>query len=186
MKKLPLSIFDDTTCWRDPNAKSIGFFAAGLVSSVDQSLLAELKDMAIQSGENVRLSLHENKDAAFHEMIIVQHRDRFHPPKKHSQKAKSFHVMEGEMAVFSFEDDGKVSNALALDGQNSFIFRAEKNVYHADFPITELVVHHESTLGPFLGDSDSEYPNWAPLLDDQGPLIRYRDELFAEYNMDRA
>jgi cupin fold WbuC family metalloprotein len=183
MSSSTISLTDLNTCWQDPKAKSIGFFSVGPVTTVDEKLIQEMKDLALKSGENVRLSLHQDPKAAFHEMIIVQHRDKFHPPKKHVQKAKSFHIMEGKMAVFSFTETGDVTHSVVLDRNGSTIFRIEKEVYHVDIPVSGLIVHHESTLGPFLGDDDGIYAEWCPGMDG---LLAYRDQLFAQCSIEDA
>ncbi len=180
MRSSRVSLLDGTTCWRDTSAKSIGYFSKLDMTKIDKFFLAELEDMAQKTGENVRLSLHSGPADDFHEMIICQHRNKIHPPKKHERKAKSFHVMRGQMAIYAFSEDGLVQDTALLDGTGAHLYRVEQGVYHADFPVTELVIHHESTLGPFLGDDDAIYAPWAKALDDDRRLLTYRDQLFAK------
>ena len=71
-------------------------------------------------------------------------------------------------------------DAVLLDVAHTPVYRVEQGVYHADFPVTDLVIHHESTLGPFLGDDDAIYAPWAKTLDDDKGLLAYRDQLFAK------
>ncbi|MAI10071.1 MAG: hypothetical protein CBD27_02250 [Rhodospirillaceae bacterium TMED167] len=180
MRSSKVSLLDGTTCWQDTSAKSIGYFSRLDMTKIDQSLLAELERMAQETGENVRLSLHSGPTDDFHEMIICQHRNKIHPPKKHQQKAKSFHVMKGQMAVYAFSDDGLVQDAALLDGTHAHLYRVEQGVYHADFPVTDLVIHHESTLGPFLGDDDAIHAPWAKAFEGDMGLLTYRDQLIAQ------
>ena len=63
--------------------------------------------MALDTGENVRFSLHGGPEDQFHEMIIFQHGNLYYPPKKHLLKDKSFHMLDGEMGVFVFTDNAK-------------------------------------------------------------------------------
>ena len=180
MRSSKVSLLDGATCWRDISAKSIGYFSNLDMTKIDQFLLAELEEMAKETGENVRLSLHSGPTDDFHEMIICQHRNKIHPPKKHQQKAKSFHMMRGQMAIYAFSEDGLVQDAALLDGTHVPLYRVEEGVYHADFPVTDLVIHHESTLGPFLGDDDAIYAPWVKAFDDETGLLTYRDQLFAQ------
>ena len=174
-----ISLNDDTTCWRDKEAKSIGYFAKGAAVRLDGSTVDEIKRMALETGDNVRLSLHRSPESAFHEMIIFQHRDKYYRPKKHVTKAKSFHMIEGEMAVFVFNDDGTVRDACVLDGKETIIYRVAANVFHTDVPLSDFVVHHESTLGPFMGDEDRVFAPWSPSGDDREAYLSYRDKLVA-------
>ena len=172
-----VSLIDPETCWRDENAKSIGYFAKGDVARLDEATVEEIKRIAWETGENVRLSLHQSPDADFHEMIIYQHRDKYYQPKKHVTKAKSFHMIEGEMAVFVFDDDGTVTDACILDGRQTIIYRVAANIFHTDVPLTDFVIHHESTLGPFMGDKDRVFADWAPDGNDKQPYLAHRDKL---------
>jgi cupin fold WbuC family metalloprotein len=174
-----ISLSDSDTCWRDPDAKSIGYFAKGTVGRVGDALIRQIKDMALETGKNVRMSLHPNADANFHEMIIFQHREKTYLPKKHAYKDKSFHVIAGKMAIFVFDDDGRIVDSCLLDGHQYVMLRVAKNVYHVDIPFTDYVVHHESTLGPFAPNSDdSLIPNWAPVEGELAEYSAYRQKLF--------
>lgn len=175
-----LSLHDDTTCWRDAKAKSIGYFAKGGMVRVDRDLIDEIRKMALETGDNVRMSLHGGPESSFHEMIIFQHRDKYYRPKKHVDKAKSFHMIEGTMAVFVFNDDGSLADACVLDGKERFIYRVEAGLYHTDIPLTPFVVHHESTLGPFKGTDDRVFAPWSPDDGDTEAFLKFRDQLIAQ------
>ena len=184
MKKDPafVSLTRKETCKRDFNAKSIGYFAKSDVVRLDAATVNEIKIMARETGENVRLSLHHSPDAFFHEMIIYQHRDKYYRPKKHVNKAKSFHMIEGTMAVFVFNDDGEIRDTCVLDGKETIMYRVDANVFHTDIPLTEYVVHHESTLGPFLGERDRVFGPWSPDGLDEAAYLSYRDDLLGLLN----
>jgi len=174
-----VSIHSSESARRDPLAKSIGYFSQNQLVKIDAALIDEIRDMALETRENVRLSLHNGPDAAFHEMIIFQHRDKYYRPKKHVGKAKSFHMIEGEMAVFAFDETGNVLDACKLGGNSGFLYRVEANVFHTDIPLTDYVIHHESTLGPFLGEDDRVYGPWSPDGTSKEDYLAYRDQLVA-------
>jgi cupin fold WbuC family metalloprotein len=179
-----VSLTDPNTCWRDETAKSIGYFAKSDVVRLDAAIIKEIKRQAQETGENVRLSLHQSPDDGFHEMIIYQHRDKYYRPKKHINKAKSFHMIEGEMAVFAFSDGGELIDSCILDGKSTIAYRVAANVFHTDVPLTDYVIHHESTLGPFMGDNDRVFAPWSPDGSDKKAYLTYRDELVAAVNKD--
>jgi cupin fold WbuC family metalloprotein len=174
-----LSLADDRTSWRDPKSVSIGYFAKGPLSAVDRRLIEELKHAARDGGDNARISLHGGPDAAFHEMIIYQHAGRIHPPKKHVHKDKSFHVIEGALAVFVFDDAGNIVDARVLDGKEAHLYRVAAGHYHADIPLGDYVIHHESTTGPFVRDDDSRFAPWGPHEGDHAALDKLREKLLA-------
>ena len=111
-----------------------------------------------------RLNLHHNDNDAVHEMLIALCRDTLVPPHRHPGKSESFHVVEGEVLVVIFDDRGSVVRRLHLGPIGSgldFIYRQASPVWHTVIPLSEVVVVHETTKGPFL-KLDCELPHWAP------------------------
>ena len=158
----------------DPGAKSKAYFCRRNPVRVDHQLLMELKEIARGIGDrNVRLCLHESPEAAFHQMIILEHRGKYYRPHKHLTKGEAYHLIEGEMAVFVFDEDGRVADACRLDPRGNFLYRVGPNMYHGVMPLTALVLYHESKPGPFLGDADSVYPSWAPEASDTDGIAEY-------------
>lgn len=172
-----VSLNDSNTCWRDEKARSIGYFAKSGIVRVDFNMVEQIKKIAFKTGENVRLSMHTTPDDAFHDMIVFQHRDRYYRPKKHLNKPMSFHMMEGKMAIFVFDDEGNVIDTCILDARKNIVYRVAAGYYHTDLPLTDYVVHHECTMGPFVGDSDREFAPWSPDGTDRDEYLSYRDEL---------
>ncbi len=164
------------TCWKDPNSKSIGYFAKRAQVCLTRDVIGEIKRLALETGINARLSMHTSPQDDFHEMIIFQHRDQYYRPKKHI-RPKSFHMIEGEMAVFVFADDGSVIDAQVLNTTESIMYRVGANLFHTDVPLSAYVVHHESTLGPFLGKSDHTFAPFSPDGNDKAAYLKFRDEL---------
>ena len=171
-----VALDDPETCWRDPDAKSIGYFAKRQQICLTRDVVEQIKRQALGTGVNARLSLHTGPADDFHEMIIFQHRDQYYRPKKHI-RPKSFHMIEGEMAVFVFADDGSVIDAQIVNTTSNLIYRVGANLFHTDVPLTPYVVHHESTLGPFLGKSDHTFAPFSPPADDTEAYLKFRDGL---------
>ena len=159
---------DPQSVRHDPSAKSLAYFCLSEPIRFDQPLLAELKDLAAQRGDvNVRLCLHDRPEAAFHEMIILEHAGKYYRPHKHLAKGESYHIIEGSMAVFVFNDQGVVDDAVRLSPFDTLVYRIGSKMYHAVMPLSKTVIYHESKPGPFVRESDCEYPAWAP--DGQDP-----------------
>jgi|GEM_PF-447320 len=181
MSKSDVSIHDPKTTRRDSKAKSAGYFSVNPVTSVGRRLMDELKRTAEATGENARLSLHEGpNDDGVHEMIIYQHRARIHPPKKHLNKSKSFHIIEGKMLMMIFDEEGALIDHKVIGENGDVYYRINKGVYHADFPVTDYVIHHETTEGPFLGENDCIFAPWAPARDDIDGLNAFSESVIAQ------
>jgi len=145
---------------------------------VDRELVSELKQVAAGlNGKNLRLCLHEGPEALFHDMVILEHPGNYYRPHKHLKKGESFHILEGSMGIFVFDQQGQVIDACVLDPQGSFLYRIDTDMYHAVMPLSDPVIYHESKPGPFTGDGDSVFPAWAPEGRDPGEVEGYTDFL---------
>jgi len=169
---------DPESVWIDEGGRSLGFFCQKKPVRVDGDLIQELKNVSARlDGKNLRLCLHESPDAAFHEMIILEHRSNYYRPHKHLVKGESYHIMEGSQGVFIFDEDGAVLDACVLEPQGNCIYRVGPNMYHAVMPLTDLIIYHESKPGPFVREGDSVFPYWAPDGTDLQQAAKFIDQL---------
>lgn len=146
----------------DEGGKSVGFFCTELPARVDASVVSQLKEAAARyPDKNVRLCLHSGPEAEFHTMIVLDRKGTYYPPHKHARKGECWHMIEGRMAAFAFDESGTVIDAQELDSGDTFMYRLDIGMYHTVIPLTDMVVYHESKPGPFLGSEDSIVPDWA-------------------------
>ncbi len=87
------------------------------------------------------------------------------------------------MGVFVFDGGGNVVDAGVLEAQGTFLYRIDVDMYHAVMPLSDLVIYHESKLGPFTGEGDSVYPPWAPDGSDADEVKEYTNSML--YALDR-
>jgi cupin fold WbuC family metalloprotein len=173
-----VSLHDPETCWKDPDAKSIAYFAKRPNVRLSRTVIGEIKEMAQQTGKNVRLSLHRSPNADLHEMIICQLAGQYNRPKRHLTKAQSFHIIEGEMVVFVFDNDGAVIDTGVLDGKSSLIYRIGRDIYYTGIALTPYAIYYETTPGPFLGRAEERiFAPFSPDETDQPAYLAYRDRL---------
>ena len=59
-------------------------------------------------------------------------------------------------------------------------YKVKPNMFHAVLPITDFVIYHETKPGPFLGEMDSIYPDWAPKVNNQNEINTYINTLKKE------
>ena len=158
-----ISLGDPDKVRMDDTGRSVAYFCRKAPIKVNADLIAELKEAAVRLGDgNVRLCLHESPESAFHEMINLEHKGKFYRPHKHELKGESYHIIEGSMGAFIFDEDGRVVDANVLEPHNNFLYRVDADMYHAVMPLTDVLIYHESKPGPFLRQGDSIFPSWAP------------------------
>ncbi len=135
------------------------------ISIVSPPLIEELKKMATNhSLKRARLCLHISNEDQIQEMVIVLDKDTYIRPHRHPKKTESLHLIEGELLVVFFSEEGRVEKSLHLsaEGDMPFLYRLSESLWHTVIPLSKYVVFHEVITGPF---SAPEYPTWEPVRD---------------------
>ena len=174
----PVNLDDSQHVLFDDTGRSPAYFCQMEPVGVDQQLLQDLKKNAARLGDrDLRLCLHDNPEAAFHEMINLQHRHKYHAPHKHPAIGESYHVLEGTLAVFIFDDDGGVTDSILLKPDGIFLYRVPPVAFHFMMPVSDIAIYKESKLGPFRRDRDTMSAPWAPIGTDRSKLLAYGHKL---------
>jgi cupin fold WbuC family metalloprotein len=133
-----------------------------VVASAD---LQELKRLALLNPrQRVRLCAHISPNDRLHEMFIVHAQDCYVRPHKHIKKTESMAVLEGEVDIILFHENGSIRQVIqlgAMDTGKIFYQRLPEEIYHMLIIRTKFLVFHEIIEGPFLRES-SIFPEWAP------------------------
>lgn len=130
---------------------------------LDGQYIEKLKTIA---GEHplrrARVCLHQDRSSSVQEMIIIAHRDSVFEVHRHPEgKAESYHVVEGSLLVKLFDDGGKQTREIHLDGDAPpKVYRINGGIWHQPIPLSEWVVYHEVFQGPFVKHEDVIYANW--------------------------
>ena len=155
-----ISLIDKLNIIEDKKAKSMSFFCQVSPVLIDEKILGELKELSRFNNATVRVCLHSSSDAEQHDMIIIIRKDSYFRPHKHNHCGETYHVIEGEMGVFSYDDKGSIYDSAFLQKNN--LYRVSKGNFHAVLPISDYVIFHESRIGPYLGSKDSIFADWSP------------------------
>jgi cupin fold WbuC family metalloprotein len=135
------------------------------IVTVGPEWLQRLKDAARNSPlRRSRLCLHRADQDTIQEMIIVLMKDVLFRPHRHIDKSESFHIIEGELYVLLFTEAGRPMRAIHMGPASSgrtFCYRLSVPAWHAILPISETVVMHETTRGPFVA-GEAAFASWAP------------------------
>ena len=161
---------------RDPNSRSLSFYAGSQTKTVNQVLVSELQTAALEFG-SARVCLHASANERTHVMLIAQCAGDYSPPKRHPRYGKWIHVISGELLVAAFTDQGGVETREILTSGQSFGVYFPRNVFHTNFPVSDVSVFVEAVAGPFArADSNFDAP-WAPTIRDQDLGRKFRDAL---------
>ncbi len=138
------------------------------ILEVGEDWLGRLKkEAALSPRQRARLCLHRSEDDSVQEMLIVFCRGALVRPHRSLQKSESLHIVEGELRMLIFDDDGNVTQRIDMGPRGSgkaFICRLSSSPFYTYIPLSEFVAIHETTRGPFVS-SETVFPKWAPAED---------------------
>jgi len=133
-----------------------------LIDTVD---LEEMKRLAmLNPRQRIRLCTHRSPADHLHEMFIVHRNECYVRPHKHIGKAESMAILDGEVDVVLFHDDGSIREVVKMGDIASgrkFYYRISDPIYHMLLIRSEFLVFHEVTEGPFFREK-TVFPEWAP------------------------
>ena len=173
--------FESSDYRTDSSGLTVAVFVQQLPTSVGVVEIDALKELSeARDGENVRLCLHNDSDALFHSMIVLENQGTYGRPHKHIDKGECFHLIAGEMAVFSFDEKGTVTDCCHLQLDGTFMYRVAPGTYHMVIPLTSVVIYHESKIGPFVKGADSVFGSWSPDGSDVRESQQYCAQLLGE------
>jgi len=156
----------------DKNAKSKSFNFKTDLASLTQDILKQLIELGQKEKQNARISLHTSSDNILHNMVIMQLKGTYNRPHKHVNKAEAYHLIFGEQMIIIFDDKGSIKDKCKMSMDGNILYRFEKNLFHMSIPLSDIVVFHESKIGPFVRDGDSIFPDWAPQTPDIDTFIK--------------
>ena len=161
-------------------AKSEEVFQAvgGIVQVSAADVAAVVAKGTTNARKRARLCAHPGPEDRLHEMLIVLDRGTYIRPHRHGNKAESFHIIEGELDVVIFHDDGAVRDVIRMGPYGSgkaFYYRIMEPCYHSVLVGTPHAVFHETTNGPF-NRGDTEFAPWSPAEGEPG-VAAYLDQI---------
>ena len=162
------------------------YSAQGPVVWISRSEIDFLQDVAANSSsQKARVLLHGNSEEDLHEMLIVHTAGQYIQPHINLDSAKSFVVLDGEMAVVLFNKGGEISNYVQLGvsrGASAFLLRIDDPVFHTVVPISNTVTFLETVKGPHM---QTHYAPFAPPPTDKSKSETYMKWLMGELAIER-
>jgi len=151
------------------------FIAEDSIVRLGGEEIAFLKQQAqISPRKRARICAHKSNDDALHEMVIAISADSYIHPHRHIGKAESFHIIDGEVDVAVFDNNGMLSDVIQLGppgSGRSFYYRLSHSAFHTLLIRSDFLVVHEVTNGPF----DRDQTVLAPFAPNEGRGDEARD-----------
>ena len=153
------------------------FFVETDIALIEKHHYAMLKRLAMESPlRRARICLHADREDPLHEMVIAFCQDSYVAPHRHHNKSESFHLIEGQVMIVTFNEAGEPTYRVTLGDPSSgkpSIYRLNCKLWHTVIPLTEFVILHETTNGPFVRHQ-TDYATWGPKDGDLPAIEAFR------------
>lgn len=142
----------------------MGAMSQDQVQLLDSGLMARLVEQArksprLRTNYNFHASMEENP----HRFLNVMVKGTYFTPHRHLDPPKSegFLVLKGEVALFTFDDGGRVTAKHVL-GRDALGIDIQPGVWHTLVVLSDSAVCYEVKPGPYTAATDKEFAPWAP------------------------
>lgn len=156
------------------------YYWQGDVNTIDAKDLELLKEIALNNPrQRARLCTHKDENDSVHEMFIIHGKDTYVRPHKHLNKVESFQVLEGEVTIILFDDQGNVTQTIKMGPAGSgkpFYFKISDATFHSLYIHTPLLTFKEVTNGPFKRE-DTVFATWSPEEKESEKVAAFRKTL---------
>ncbi len=156
------------------------YLAEGPIARLGQEDVLLLRQGAADSPRGrVRINVHPSEDDMLHEMFIAIRQDSYIRPHLHPGKSEAFHIVQGEVDIVVFQEDGSVREVVPLgDGHSgrAFYYRMSQPFFHTLLIRSDILIVHEITTGPFLRGG-TRFAPFAPEEGDAGGVAHYLRQL---------
>jgi cupin fold WbuC family metalloprotein len=156
------------------------YIAEDNVVKINRQNIDFIKNEAINSDkQRARICAHLSADHTVHEMLIALTDQTYVQPHRHLKTFESFHVIEGNILVYLFSQDGKLSETIELSDYTSnsiFFYRLSPGIFHTIKVKSQIAVIHETAQGPF-DPLNTEFAKWAPPESDKKSAAKFMSSL---------
>lgn len=150
------------------------------IASFGRTEISFLKSQAmVNQRRRARICFHKTAHDPLNEMLIALSEKSYIRPHKHLNKSESFHIVEGLVDVVIFGDTGEILSIIELGDNRTerlSYYRLPKGIFHTILILSEMLVVHEVTSGPFLRH-ETVYANFSPDEAFEPEIVAYQKQL---------
>lgn len=149
------------------------------------------QDLIGRAGRSPRLRTNHNFHAALednpHRFLNVMLRGTYVAPHRHRDppKSESFLALEGELAFFTFHDDGRIATTHVL-GREAIGIDIQPGLWHTLAVLTPHAVCYEVKPGPYSAATDKDFAPWAPREGHPDAPAYLESLISAHHRLDRS
>lgn len=156
---------------------------------IDEKLLNEISGLA-KTEDRLRknYNFHDSLDDELHRLLNALEPGTYVPPHRHLNPAKEeiCIVLRGEIAVFTFENNGDIANVTVLSPQKGMYgMEIAPGIWHSLLVLVPGTVVYEVKRGPFTPISPEDLPSWAPDTADKEAIKLFMETLSSFIKADK-
>ena len=148
---------------------------------IDKILLDETTERAKQSQRlRMNYNFHEELEDPVNRLLNAMEPDTYIRPHRHCNPDKNeiFLLLRGKVAVFLFDDEGRITDTQLFDPLNGcYGGEIPPGVWHGLLVLESGSVIYEIKEGPFVPLAPENLAPWAPSVDDTKRVEEYLEEL---------
>ncbi|KZN54991.1 WbuC family cupin fold metalloprotein [Pseudoalteromonas luteoviolacea] len=138
---------------------SNAIYIDGPIKVISRVQINELKEKAIKSNNGrYRYCLHNSIDDDVQNMIIAITSDTQLLPQRRIGSDKSFSIIEGELRIVVFSEEGQVLKVVNLTAEDNQSLWISDKYYTLTLPLSTVAVYQEVITGRF--DNQNDHPSW--------------------------
>jgi len=136
------------------------------LTTITEAMVEELVlKSRISPRKRMILPFHKSNRAILHRMLNAIQPNSYIRPHRHftAQKSESILLLRGAICYFTFNDKGEILQTIHLKaGSLQFGVDTEPSVFHTFIAIEADTVIYEAKSGPYLRETDKDFPDWSP------------------------
>jgi len=151
---------------------------------IDTKLLNETTERAKQSPRlRMNYNFHETPDDPINRLLNALEPDTYLRPHRHCNPDKNeiFLLLRGKVAVFIFDDEGRITDTILLDPlKGCYGGEIQSGIWHGLLVLESGTVIYEIKEGPFAPLKLENMAPWSPTADDTKGIDAYLKKLRLE------
>ena len=151
---------------------------------IDTHLLNETTERAKKSPRlRMNYNFHETPDDPVNRLLNALEPDTYLRPHRHCNPDKNeiFLLLRGKVAVFLFDDIGRITDTILLDPQKGYYGgEIQSGIWHGLLVLESGTVIYEIKEGPFAPLKPENMAPWSPSTDDTKGIEAYLKKLQLE------
>jgi len=156
-----------------------------MVKKITNHLLNEIIEEAKHSvRKRKNFNYHTSFDDPVNRLLNAIEPGSYVQPHKHENpdKREVFLLLKGKLAVIFFNDKGKITDHVVLDGMKNYAVEIPPSVWHTIISLECGTIAYEVKDGPYSPTNDKNFADWAPKEGDE-ECERYLNTIITILNL---